>query len=137
MMASALVLTTTANPGTAAFSSSGSTVGIQALGTDPGTGNAIPVTQSAAFALTIGAGAETNTLATPSFLGQLVTFSLNTIGAGSRTITTTSAFDSSGHIHAKIDGAGQSFGLIAVPEPALGVGIMKWQLFYNSGATLT
>lgn len=54
---------------------------------DPGTGAAIPVDFSGTINLTIGAGAETNTLAIPTTVGQTLIINAATVGGGTRAIT--------------------------------------------------
>ena len=59
---------------------------------DPGTGAAIPVTQSGVCAITT-AGAETNTLAIPTFIGQRIVLVCDTYAVGDRVITVAAAFN--------------------------------------------
>lgn len=54
---------------------------------DVGTGKAIPVGASGTMAITTGSGGETNTLAAPSFVGQLLGLCMKTDGGGDRAIT--------------------------------------------------
>ena len=101
---------------------------------DPGTGVAIGVTRSANVALTIGsAGPETNTLAIPTFIGQRVIISANTVGSGTRTITVAAAFNTTGNDKIDFTAAGQSVVLEAVTVAA---GLV-WVLVVNNGTTLS
>lgn len=65
--------------------------------TDPGTGVAIPVTQSTSISLTIGAGAETNTLANPTAAGQRLSLVAGSVGGGTRAITAAAAINQTGN----------------------------------------
>lgn len=54
---------------------------------DPGDGVGIPNNRSTSIAFTIGAGAETNTLAAPFVAGQQIILSVAAIGTGTRAVT--------------------------------------------------
>lgn len=99
---------------------------------DPGTGAAIPVTRSGQLVLTIGAGAETNTLANPSFAGQRLTISVGTIGAGTRAITAASAVSGATAImtfNASTD--------LIVLEAVSIAGTLRWRVILNESVGLT
>ena len=65
---------------------------------DPGTGAAIGVTRSATVDMTIGsAGAETNTLAIPTFKGQKLILNVAVCGTGTRAVTCAQAINRAGN----------------------------------------
>ena len=99
---------------------------------DPGDAAAIPVDQSYTFGLAIGAGAETNTLADPSFAGQTLTITVDAIGGGTRAVTVAQAYDQAANTVITFNTSRDSVGLVAVQAGAL-----RWQLQYNDGATLS
>jgi hypothetical protein len=100
---------------------------------DPGTGAAIGVTRSANVALTIGsAGPETNTLAIPTFIGQKMIISANTVGSGTRTVTVAAEFDNA-HTHIDFTAVGQFVVLEAISKSS---GLV-WGLVTNVGTTLS
>lgn len=100
---------------------------------DPGTGVAIPVSRSAHIQIVTGGGAETNTLAIPTFVGQRLIISMKTDGGGTRTITVASAFNASGNTTIALDDAGDSICL----EASLGsAGVLKWNQAWTNGPTL-
>jgi hypothetical protein len=70
-------------------------IGVDGLITDPGDAGAIPVTKSG-YCPIVTAGAETRTLAIPSYLGQKIAIGMST-DAGDAVITVASAFDALGH----------------------------------------
>jgi len=100
---------------------------------DPGTGAAIPVTVSGGVALTVGAGAETNTLAIPTFVGQELTFSVSVAGGGTRTITAASAINLAGNTNLALTLAGASITLRAMKVGAA----LAWRVVSNDGTVLT
>lgn len=100
--------------------------------TDPGAGAAIPVTQNASFSLTVGAGAEANTLADPTFLGQVLTITAATVGGGSRTITADNDIDQAGSTMMTFAAVADSIGLIAVQIGSS----LAWRVLYNDGVAL-
>lgn len=101
---------------------------------DPGDASAIPVDGPASIALTIGAGAETGTLADPSYIGQTLTITADTVGGGSRAITAASAIDQAGDTVMTFAAAADSIGLIAVATSASKV---YWKVIYNDGVALS
>jgi hypothetical protein len=100
---------------------------------DPGTGIAIPVTKSGEVRFTIGAGAETNTLAAPAFAGQRITLCVNTIGAGTRAVTCAQALNPTGNtimtFNANTD-------LIILYGVTIG-GTLKWRILLNESVALS
>lgn len=102
---------------------------------DPGTGVAIPVTRSATVALTIGsAGAETNSLAIPSFLGQKLMICVDTVGTGTRAIT--AATGPINQATNTIMTFAQSRDAILLQAIKVG-GALRWQVIANDGVALS
>lgn len=101
---------------------------------DPGTGVAIPVTRSATVNLTIGsAGAETNTLAIPTFAGQRLILSADTVGTGTRAITCAENINQAAN---KV----MTFAAVrdAIVLEAITVGgALRWQVAANDGVALS
>lgn len=100
---------------------------------DPGTGAAIPVTASGAIALTIGAGAETNTLAIPTFLGQTLTIVSSVQGAGTRAITSAQAINQAGNTIMTFAALADFIMLRAVSI----AGALRWRVVANDGVALS
>ena len=101
---------------------------------DPGTGAAIGVTRSATVNLTIGSsGAETNTLAIPTFLGQTMVINADTVGTGTRAVTSASAINVAGNTHMTFSAVKQCVCLRAVTL----AGTLRWEVTSNDGATLS
>lgn len=101
---------------------------------DPGTAQAIPVTANAVINLTIGsAGAETNTLAIPTFIGQRLTIHADTVGTGTRAITAASAINQAGNTIMTFGAASDFIALIGV---TLG-GTRCWRVLANDGVALS
>lgn len=63
---------------------------------DPGSGAALPVTASTSISFTV-AGAETNTLAAPTAVGQRLSLIVGAYSAGARVVTVASAIDQTGN----------------------------------------
>lgn len=100
---------------------------------DPGTGVAIPVTASGNCSVTIGsAGAETNTLAIPTFVGQRISFSVTAVGTGTRKVTAASAINKAGNVSITIAAAGDSIELVGMKVDAA----LAWRVVVNDGCTL-
>lgn len=100
---------------------------------DPGTGIAIPVTRSATINLSIGAGVEANTLATPTFVGQLLVINADTVGGGTRAITASQAINQAGNTI-------MTFGAVRdiISLRAITVGsALRWNVLGNDGVTLS
>ncbi len=101
---------------------------------DPGTGQAIGVTRSATVNLTIGSsGAETNTLAIPSFVGQKMIINADTVGTGTRAITASQALNQTGNTVMTFAQARDNVSLVAIK---IG-GALRWQIASNDGVALS
>ena len=100
---------------------------------DPGTGAAISVVRSGEVQIVTGAGAETNTLAIPTFAGQRIILTMKTDGGGTRTVTVASAYNASGNTTIAFDDAGDSHCLEASHGSA---GVLKWNQAWTNGPTL-
>lgn len=98
---------------------------------DPGTGVAIPVTTSATINITT-AGAETNTLAIPTFLGQVLLLNMN-VFVGNRVITSAQGINQAGNTIMTFGAARDSIMLRSV----LVAGALRWQVVANDGVALT
>jgi len=85
---------------------------------DPGDGNALPNTQTGTVEMTIGATAETNTLARPVRLGQILKLNAIVVGAGNRQVTITGGYDESGSTGLNLASAGAVAVLEAFKESA-------------------
>lgn len=98
---------------------------------DPGNATkAIPVTRSGVCAITT-AGAETRTLAIPSFVGQRITLCLNVDG-GDCVITVASAINQAGNTTITLNDIGDTVALVGI----LRSGVRAWRVLVNDGATL-
>ena len=98
---------------------------------DPGNSTkAIPVTRSGVCAITT-AGAETRTLAIPSFVGQRITLCLNVDG-GDCVITVASAINQAGNTTITLNDIGDTVALVGI----LRSGARAWRVLVNDGATL-
>jgi hypothetical protein len=98
---------------------------------DPGDAAAIPVTQSG-FCMLTSAGAETRTLAIPSFAGQTIDLCCDTY-VGNVAITVASAFDVTGNTTITMGNAGDSIKLVGA---TIG-GTLAWRILANNGCALT
>lgn len=78
---------------------------------DPGTAQAIPVTKSGFCSLTIGAGAETNTLALFPSIGQTITFRAGSVAGGTRAITAAGPLNLAGNTIMTFNAVGDSITL--------------------------
>ena len=103
-----------------------------ALVADPGDGVAIPVNQSAHISLTVGAGAETNTLAIPAFQGQIMSIELGVVGAGTRAITAASVINVANQTQMTFAAALDRIVLIGTPVGAT----LFWYVLVNDGVAL-
>ncbi len=102
--------------------------------TDPGTAQAIPVTRSGVCAITIGsAGAETNTLAIPTFIGQTISLIADTVGTGTRAVTVASAFNQTGNTILTFAQVKDACTLTAMTV----AGTRAWRITYNDGVALS
>ena len=101
---------------------------------DPGTGVAIPVTKSGYIALTIGsAGAETNLMAIPSFIGQVLSINADTCGTGTRAITCAQAINQTGNTIMTFASAAD---YIVLRAATIG-GALRWRVAANDGVALS
>ncbi len=100
---------------------------------DPGTGVAIPVTASGTIELTIGAGAETNTLAAPTFQGQVLVINADTVGAGTRAITCATTVNIAGNTVMTFNAVRDAVVLRAITVG----GAPRWMIEANLSVTLS
>jgi predicted RecA/RadA family phage recombinase len=98
---------------------------------DPGNGGAIPVTDSGHCDL-VTTGAQTRTLAAPTYLGQLLLVSLKTDG-GNCVITCATTVNQTGNNTITLDDAGDAILLVA---KATGSN-KRWSVVSNDGCTLS
>lgn len=106
---------------------------VPAAAADPGTGAAIPVTGSVSIPLTIGTGAETNTLAIPTAIGQRLSLVASVAGGGTRTITASQTINQTGNTK-------MAFTQLAdwiVLEGVSIAGALRWRVASNDGVTLS
>ena len=101
--------------------------------TDPGDGVAIPVTRSISVPFTIGAGAETNPLAIPTFAGQRISMCSSVQGAGTRAVTAASAINQAGNTIMTFAALRDVIILEAID---IG-GVLYWQVATNDGVALS
>lgn len=100
---------------------------------DPGTGAAIPVTASTSISLTIGAGAETNTLAAPTAVGQRLSLVAGVVGGGTRAVTASAAIN-------QANDTVMTFGAVndwIVLEGVSINGTLRWRVASNDGVALS
>jgi len=97
---------------------------------DPGTGVAIPVTQSGHINI-VTAGVETNTLAAPTFVGQILSMVCQTF-AGNRTITCATGVNQAVNTTVQFTAADQWILLLAVSINA----VTLWRIFANDSVTI-
>lgn len=101
---------------------------------DPGTAQAIAVTRSAYVGITIGsAGAETNTLAIPTFLGQVMMLNADTVGTGTRAVTSAQAINQAGNT---VMTFAQARDCIVLRSIKVG-GAFRWMVAANDGVALS
>ena len=101
---------------------------------DPGTGKAIPVTGNGNVALTIAGGVETNALAVPTFAGQILTVSADTVAeSATRIVTVASAINAAENDTITFDAAG---GFISLYGIKLGE-TFAWRVLASDGVTLS
>ena len=99
--------------------------------TDPGTGVAIPVTQSGSVAITQN-GAETNTLANPTFMGQTLSIFVDTDTSGARVVTAAARVNQPGNTVMTFTAVGAFIKLEAITI----AGALRWQVVASEGVTL-
>ena len=98
---------------------------------DPGNAAAIPVTHSGALAIVTG-GAETRTLAAPSFVGQDLLLYMKTDG-GDCVVAIATAVNQTGNNRATFNDAGDMLLLVAIESGAN----LRWRVVANDGVTLS
>jgi len=99
--------------------------------TDPGGAGAIPVTASGSVAL-VTAGAETRTLAAPTFIGQELTLYCKTF-VGNAVVTCATTVNEAGNNTITFSATGQACRLYAVEEGST----LRWRLTSVDGAALS
>lgn len=99
---------------------------------DPGDAGAIPVTRTGQVAITT-AGAETRTLAIPTFAGQRLTLSMDVDGPGDAVVTVAAAFNQTGNNTITFNDVGDTVELVGVQVG----GALVWRVVVNDGATLS
>lgn len=99
---------------------------------DPGDAGAIPVDESGTCAITT-AGAETRTLAIPTFAGQEIAISMDVDGPGDCVITSAEAFNQTGNNTITLNDAGDFILLVGVTVG----GALRWRVAANDGAALS
>lgn len=99
---------------------------------DPGTGVAIPVLRSASVAI-VTAGAETNTLAIPTFRGQRLILFMDTRVGGDRVVTASQAINQAANTIMTFGAARDCIVLEAVTV----AGALRWQVTANDGVALS
>lgn len=103
--------------------------------TDPGSAAAIPVTASGICEIVTGGSGETNTLAVPTFAGQVLVLNLITDGGGDRVITVADPHIDGTNNTITLNDAGDIVVLIAKKTAATPT--YGWALLLNLGATLS
>ena len=103
---------------------------LTALIADPGNAGAIPVTDTGHCEI-VTTGAETRTLAAPTYLGQMLLLSMKTDG-GDAVIAVATAVNQTGNNRITMNDAADSILLVAV---ASGTNI-RWRVACNDGCTL-
>lgn len=98
---------------------------------DPGNAGAIAVTKSA-FVPLVSAGAETRTLAIPTFEGQMMALSMQTDG-GDIVVTAASAINQTGNNTITFNDVGDVLVLIAVNKS----GALCWRTLTSDGTSLS
>lgn len=98
---------------------------------DPGNGNAIPVTASGYVPLVTG-GAETRTLAAPTFVGQEIVLYMKTDG-GDCVVTCSTTINETGNTVITFANTGEAVRLFAVEEGAN----KRWRMATADGAVLS
>jgi len=100
---------------------------------NPADAAAVPVTHSATIALTIAAGVETNTLAAPAWRGQVIDIYADTVGGGSRAITSAVPVNQAGNTI-------MTFAAVADYVRLVGIyvsGALRWAVAANDGVALS
>lgn len=100
---------------------------------DPGSGAAIPVLYSGHVPLTVGAGAETNTLADPTFVGQKLLIFCDANGGGTRAITAASDINVTGNNIVTFNATGEMIELTGITDG----GALVWSVTAIDTAVLS
>ena len=95
------------------------------------TGTAIPVTHSGCFPITQN-GAETNTLAIPTFVGQWLSIFVDTDTSGARVITSAQRINQAANTVITLTEVGDFIKLEAITI----AGALRWQVVATDGAVL-
>jgi len=98
---------------------------------DPGNGGAIPVTDTGECQI-VTTGAETRTLAAPTYVGQMLLISFKTKG-GNCVITCATGVNQSGNTTITLDTAGDAVLLVAKQNGSN----IRWSVVMNDGASLS
>jgi predicted RecA/RadA family phage recombinase len=99
--------------------------------TDPGNAGAIPVTNAGTCPI-VTAGAETRTLAAPTYAGQVLVLAMKTDG-GDCVITASAGINQTGNNTITLNDAGDTLVLVGI-----GLGAAKvWRVVVNDGCTLS
>lgn len=98
---------------------------------DPGHLGAIPVTDSGVCMITTAA-AETGTLATPTFVGQVLDLICDVYAVGDRVITSSQRINQANNTTMTFGAAGDYIRLVGVKVG----GALRWQVAANDGVTL-
>jgi hypothetical protein len=92
------------------------------------------VTTSASIALTLAATGETNTLAIPTFVGQQLSLTANTVAGGAtRIITASQGVNQTGNTVLTFAQARDTVLLTAITVS----GALRWQVVSNDGVALS
>lgn len=124
------LLQTDANPGTASWTDNGQVSTLNELA-DPGDGQAIPVTASVAVGL-VTTGAETRTIAAPTFVGQEIALYFQVDG-GDCVVTVAQPINVAGNNTITFADANDSVLLKAFYTGF----VPRWRIVHNDGAALT
>lgn len=97
---------------------------------DPGTTNAIPVTESGSVAIAMLATGETNTLAAPTFAGQtLCIYCVSEVaGADTRIITCATLLNIANNTLITLEAVGETVLLVAIEEAS---GTFRWRVVFQ------
>lgn len=98
---------------------------------DPGNAGAIPVKNSGSVQL-VTAGAETRTLAVPTYVGQQMAISMKTDG-GDAVVTVAAAINATGNNTVTFNDAGDTIVLLGIENGAN----KRWKIIANDGAALS
>lgn len=98
----------------------------------PATGTAIPVTTSGSFPITQN-GAETNSLAIPTFVGQRINLYVDTDTSGARVVTSAARINQALNTVITMSEVGDFIALEAITI----AGALRWQVVANDGCVLS